>query len=56
MPSTMKPKCETEVKAISREMLSCPIASRAPYRMLTTASTITTGVAQREASGKMFRQ
>ena len=56
MPSTMKPKCDTDVYAISREMLFCPMATSAPYRMLTTASTTTTGVAHTEASGKIPRQ
>ena len=30
MPRMMKPKCDTEVYAISRRMSSWPIASRAP--------------------------
>jgi hypothetical protein len=37
-------------------MFSEPIAISAPYRMLKIASTTTTGVAQREASGKISRQ
>jgi hypothetical protein len=43
-PSTMKPKCETEVYPISRFIEVWPIATIAPYSTLITASTRISGV------------
>src|SRR3954447_24195029 len=56
MPRTMKPKCDTDVYAMRRGMLRWPIAARAPYSTLITASTSTTGVDHFDASGKSCRQ
>ena len=44
MPSTMNPKCEIDVYAMSRLRSRWPMATIAPYRIPMTASTRISGV------------
>src|SRR5580698_2630221 len=56
MPSTMKPKCEIDVYAISRFISCWPIATIAPYKMPITASVMTSGVKYLAPSGNRSKQ